>query len=34
MLLFIPVPEGKSVKNRVHVDVGPFDGHAMQRSSG
>jgi predicted enzyme related to lactoylglutathione lyase len=25
MLLFIRVPEGKSVKNRVHVDVGPFD---------
>jgi predicted enzyme related to lactoylglutathione lyase len=26
MLLFIRVPEGKSVKNRVHVDVGPVDG--------
>ena len=25
MLLFIRVPEGKSVKNRVHVDVGPSD---------
>ncbi|GAA1443679.1 VOC family protein [Leifsonia poae] len=25
-LLFINVPEGKSVKNRVHLDVAPTDG--------
>jgi hypothetical protein len=25
-LLFIPVPEGKVVKNRVHLDVVPIDG--------
>jgi catechol 2,3-dioxygenase-like lactoylglutathione lyase family enzyme len=25
-LLFIPVPEGKTVKNRVHLDVAPDDG--------
>jgi predicted enzyme related to lactoylglutathione lyase len=24
-LLFIPVPEGKSVKNRLHLDLGPTD---------
>jgi predicted enzyme related to lactoylglutathione lyase len=24
MLLFIRVPEGKSVKNRVHLDIGPL----------
>lgn len=24
-LLFIPVPEGKSVKNRVHLDLSPTD---------
>ena len=24
-LLFIPVPEGKQVKNRVHLDVAPTD---------
>jgi len=24
-LLFIPVPEGKTVKNRVHLDVSPTD---------
>jgi len=26
MLLFIDVPEGKSVKNRVHLDVAPLAG--------
>jgi predicted enzyme related to lactoylglutathione lyase len=25
MLLFIHVPEGKAVKNRVHLDIGPVD---------
>jgi catechol 2,3-dioxygenase-like lactoylglutathione lyase family enzyme len=25
-LLFIPVPEGKTVKNRVHLDIAPADG--------
>ncbi|TDU01891.1 hypothetical protein EDD99_0273 [Streptomyces sp. 846.5] len=25
-LLFIPVPEGKTVKNRLHLDVSPIDG--------
>lgn len=25
-LLFIPVPEGKTVKNRLHLDVVPTDG--------
>ena len=25
-LLFIPVPEGKTVKNRVHLDVAPHEG--------
>lgn len=25
MLLFIRVPEGKSVKNRVHLDIGPLE---------
>ncbi len=25
-LLFIPVPEGKTVKNRVHLDIVPTDG--------
>ena len=25
-LLFIPVPEGKTVKNRVHLDLQPTDG--------
>ncbi|MEY9838030.1 VOC family protein [Streptacidiphilus sp. EB103A] len=25
-LLFIPVPEGKAVKNRLHLDVSPIDG--------
>ena len=25
-LLFIPVPEGKSVKNRLHLDIAPTDG--------
>jgi hypothetical protein len=25
-LLFIPVPEGKAVKNRVHLDLTPTDG--------
>jgi hypothetical protein len=25
-LLFIPVPEGKQVKNRVHLDLTPVDG--------
>lgn len=25
-LLFIPVPEGKSLKNRVHLDIVPTDG--------
>ena len=24
-LLFIPVPEGKSVKNRIHMDIQPMD---------
>ncbi len=24
-LLFIPVPEGKTAKNRVHLDLGPTD---------
>ena len=24
-LLFIPVPEGKTVKNRVHLDIVPVD---------
>ena len=24
MLVFIPVPEAKSVKNRIHLDVSPF----------
>ena len=27
-LLFIPVPEGKTVKNRVHLDVRPGPGNA------
>jgi predicted enzyme related to lactoylglutathione lyase len=26
MLLFIHVPEGKTVKNRVHLDIAPVDG--------
>ena len=25
-VLFIPVPEGKAAKNRVHLDVAPIDG--------
>jgi hypothetical protein len=25
-LVFIPVPEGKSVKNRLHLDLAPFSG--------
>ncbi|MFC1406273.1 MULTISPECIES: VOC family protein [Streptacidiphilus] len=25
-LLFIPVPEGRTVKNRLHLDVSPIDG--------
>lgn len=25
-MLFIPVPEGKTVKNRLHLDVQPTDG--------
>jgi predicted enzyme related to lactoylglutathione lyase len=25
MLLFIRVPEGKAVKNRVHLDIGPLE---------
>jgi hypothetical protein len=25
-LLFVPVPEGKTVKNRVHLDLQPVDG--------
>lgn len=25
-LLFIQVPEGKAVKNRLHLDVSPIDG--------
>lgn len=31
-LVFIPVPEGKSVKNRLHIDVapGPDDDHAAE----
>lgn len=24
-LVFVPVPEGKSVKNRIHIDVSPRD---------
>jgi predicted enzyme related to lactoylglutathione lyase len=24
-LVFVPVPEGKSVKNRLHIDVNPVD---------
>lgn len=24
-LVFVPVPEGKSVKNRIHIDVSPAD---------
>jgi hypothetical protein len=24
-IVFVPVPEGKTVKNRVHVDVSPID---------
>jgi Glyoxalase-like domain len=24
-IVFVPVPEGKSVKNRVHIDVSPID---------
>ena len=24
-LVFVPVPEGKTVKNRVHIDVSPID---------
>jgi len=27
-LLFIPVPEGKSIKNRVHLDLQPADGRS------
>ena len=27
-LVFVPVPEGKTVKNRVHLDVRPADGDA------
>ncbi len=25
LIAFVPVPEGKSVKNRVHIDVSPTD---------
>jgi len=25
-LVFVPVPEGKSVKNRLHLDIRPVDG--------
>lgn len=24
--IFVPVPEGKSVKNRVHIDLAPYSG--------
>ena len=24
-LVFVPVPEGKTVKNRIHIDVSPID---------
>jgi hypothetical protein len=33
-LLFIPVPEPKTIKNRVHFDVQPLDGRGTRRSSG
>jgi catechol 2,3-dioxygenase-like lactoylglutathione lyase family enzyme len=26
LMVFVPVPEGKSVKNRLHIDVSPTDG--------
>ena len=26
LIVFVPVPEGKSVKNRLHIDVSPTDG--------
>ena len=26
-LVFVPVPEAKAVKNRIHLDVAPFPGH-------
>ena len=26
LIVFVPVPEGKSVKNRVHIDVSPTEG--------
>jgi hypothetical protein len=25
LMVFVPVPEGKSVKNRIHIDVSPTD---------
>ena len=30
LVLFIKVPEGKTVKNRLHIDVSPTDGGQQQ----
>ena len=32
-LVFVPVPEGKTVKNRLHIDLAPFAGDDRRRRS-
>jgi hypothetical protein len=29
-MVFVPVPEGKTVKNRLHLDLAPLHGHDQQ----
>lgn len=33
-LLFVQVPEGKTVKNRLHLDVSPIDGSTDDEVAG